>query len=210
MKKVFSLLIVFVSLQSYGQIKKGQVMFDGSIYGNYYNQNNDDDSNLLKTNRYSFSFRPQFGYFIIDNLSLGITPHFGVTKSKTESRYTPNDDSKSNNFGLGIGIDKYFGAGQVLPFIGATIGLTKSKREHYVYYMDPGDTDWTQEKMNESQLFTHLTFKGGVAYFVNDKVSINLLLDYDFRIIYEKVNSGETGKIKSHDIYLGTGISIFL
>ena len=209
MKKIFSLLIILLSLQGFGQIEKGQVMFDGSIYGKYYNQKNDEQSNLIETTRYYFSFRPQVGYFIANNLSLGLTPTFGLSKAKMENKYSPNDDSKSINYGLGIGIDKYFGTGKILPLIGASINLSRAMEEYNAYYLFPGDTDYTQEKIDESKLYTHFIIKGGVAYFVNDKVSINLLIDYDYRIISEKVNSQDPEKIKSHDIYLGTGISMF-
>ncbi|MCF8371660.1 MAG: hypothetical protein K9H64_08550 [Bacteroidales bacterium] len=209
MKKIFALLVTLTSLQSYGQIEKGQVMFNGSVYGSYQYQENDYEGNSSTANTYSFVFRPHVGYFVLDNLSLGVVPQFGISKSKMKSSISNDQESKSKGYGLSVAIDKYMGSGKLLPFIGVSCGLNKSIREYYIYNIYINGVVSASE-IKEKYLYSNLSLKGGLAYFVNEKVSINLILAYDYLIYDYKVNSIESWKGKTHHIYFGSGISVFL
>lgn len=211
MKKFLVFLLIVPCMQGYSQIKKGSIIIDGSIYGNYYNQSSDGNSNLTNSSSYNIYFAPKLGFFIIDNFSLNIIPSLGFSGSKYESSVANEEKSFSSSYGLSLGINKYFGSAIIKPFIGSSIGLSRSISVYNLYYFDnTSGEEITQEDVKSFRQYFYTDLMTGVSYSINDKVSLDLFIDYTFRRINGKIDTRELDKLRSHNIYFGTGITVFI
>lgn len=117
-----------------------------------------------KTNT-RFSFMPNAGYFVIDNLAVGV----GV--SLTSSKITSDDlDSESTNtsFVFSVFSRYYFTKGDIKPFLQGTVGLGLSDSKGKINDID---------NKVKSSVFNY-GLNGGVAFFIGKRVSIDLGAGY--------------------------------
>lgn len=190
-------------------------MINGDIYGQYNSDKYSDDTagSTSKTNyTYSFVFEPQIKYFIIDNLSIGLTPQYGISNRTYQSS---DHFKKTMNYGGEISIGKYFGSDELMPFIALSGGIGKNDTKYTGYIFDENGMSY-KTTINDSNWYKELAAQIGVAYFVNEKVSINLLLKYIYNFTDYQFDSRQTvdefelTNSKINSLYLGTGISILL
>lgn len=100
-------------------------------------------------------FTPDAGIFIINNLAIG--GNIGIIYDKA-------GDGKTTKFNVGPFVRYYFTTAKVRPLLEAAFGYVSSK------YKEPGFSATN----NGSNLF----LGGGAAAFINENVSIELLMGY--------------------------------
>lgn len=211
MKRLLVLMSLLISLQGYTQISKGKFMVNGTIYGKYDNENDEyiySDDNLYNKNYniYSFSFEPQIDYFIIKNLSVGLTPKMGFTNTI----YSKNTSTSEFNLGGGISVIKYFGAKKILPFIGLSAGISKENNKFTGNIMDSVNDETYLGTIKGSDWYQDYTTKVGIVYFVNKQVGINFLMKYTYKLNKSNTMYNYTSKDEINNLYSGIGISILL
>src|SRR5262245_42763140 len=112
---VILLMICGVSLKA--QFKKGDKMVGASVGALFFNNESTDlTSDVGTTNtssdKYGFTINPSIGWFVTDNLAVGVTPVFDYTHQKTVgtssngSTFLKNENNQYA-FGLG-GFGRYY------------------------------------------------------------------------------------------------------
>jgi len=159
-------------------------------------------SSKAKTNDYegdptkfiSFNLSPKGGIFVIDNLVVGASLPISVSRNKY-------DDYKA----ISSGIDfipfarYYFLEGDFRPVAEAFFGFGF----HGYKTVDDGDVE------TNNRVGVMFGLGGGVAYFINDKVSIDALLKYGFtRLSYTDMD--DDYRTLDHEIGIEVGISVIL
>jgi hypothetical protein len=170
-KKLTFALCLILSLAAFSQIdkpiKKGNMIVGGtgSINYNLINYNSDSEP-PFQTKDFGIDINPNFSYFFINNLALGISNTIGLSLEKS-----------NNGYYLGIGpIIKYY----------LNNGLVFKAESSYLY----GHSELS--KTNSVNFETGL----GYAFFINSKVSIEPLFLYKFNskkfTLFENVVFGQT------------------
>lgn len=145
--------------------------FDGEEAG-------DQDSSI-------FTINPEVGYFVMDNLSVGLGVGFSSTKV---------GESKASTAIVTPNATYFFEAGDNLkPFVSLGAGLASTSA---------GDDD--------SQKSSGLAIRGlgGLAYFVSESVSVNFLVQY---LNTNQKNKSDSDLVsKNSNIGAGVGFFIYL
>lgn len=169
MKKILVLIVLIWSFlpESKAQTGKGSFMVGGSMSL----QREDRNSTLVVYNYYpqgSFTLTPTVGYFVIDNLMIGVQPTFGYT-------WTFNSKYKSTSVGAGPVIRYYFPVGKFSIFPELTASFRAQTFTSQVFNPDTGSFDaWVTNKLNQTQ------FRGGVgcSWFPFSNIGIEGILSY--------------------------------
>jgi hypothetical protein len=152
MKKLIFLLPLMFSLISFSQsekpIAKGNIILSGGGTIQYYKSNH--EGSVIKVT--DISFNPGFGYFIIDNLAIGLNTNIGYSRYNNNKYYT---------LGIGPFVKYYFNNGLFLK-------------------MDL-DYSYLREIDSETKEKNYSIIPGvGYAFFINQKVSIEPCLSYQY------------------------------
>ena len=177
------------------QTEKGNWTFGGSstFSFNSNTQKSEFDGDELEgeTKISNINFSADAGYFVIDNLSVGL--EFMVSSSK-ETYEESGDESefKSSSFAVLPQATYFFRSdSDIAPFVGAKVG-----------YMYAGG----EEDINK---YSGLAFgaNAGLAYFINSNVSIDLMVEYLNASLSNKEESDFVQKNSA--IGAGIGFSIY-
>ncbi len=176
---IFIFIFLIFSNLSLGQspIEKGTFSLNGNIS---FTSNYEEDDFFNST---IFIFNPRFDYFIINNLSLGLSLYF-----KNSSFAGTSSSSK----GIGPSIRYYFDVLNIKPFVGAG----------YSYADD-----------NTSIIYNNAILNLGVDYFLTDNVALETVLSYTFMDIkYPDVYQTYYPDLKSSrkSLSIGLGVNVFL
>ncbi|MBC8754781.1 porin family protein [Kordia sp. YSTF-M3] len=194
MKKL--LLFVAIAFLSYtvnAQTEKGKWVISGSTSISYATTNLtlefDGEEISDDTKGSIFSLTPSVGYFVINNLAVGLDLSFASANNDNGTT-----DVTTSSFSSILGGTYYFEAGDKFkPFVGLGAGLISTSS---------GDDD----SLKSNGLA--LRGKGGLAYFVNQSLSI------DFSVLYLNTNqkNKENSDLvsKNSSIAVGLGFSLFL
>ena len=140
----------------------------------------------------TFIISPNAGYFIIDNLAIGLDFNFTSTKYKFEEEGF-DEEFDTNSFGVFPGATYFFKTDKLAPYVGAGIGYLS---------VNEGDEDFDK--------YSGLGFnvRGGLAYFLSDSVSINFGIDF----VSAKLSNKEESdlKTKSNTFSGAIGFAIYL
>lgn len=158
-----------------------------------YDNIGDDADNLISLNLF-----PKIGYFIMDNLAVGLDLNVAMASQKDGS-----DDSKYVNTMLGAGpfARYYFGSSKVRPFIelNSLFGSVQTKFEGV-------DLD-----LEYSTKLTSFGGGFGVAIPIGDKFCFDILLGYNNVTINESEDSGFiSSDAKVNNIGLKLGFTALL
>lgn len=128
-------------------------------------ESGEEESDLIKFT--GFNFTPKAGYFIIDNLSLGLDVNIGMASMK--ETYDQNEYNETGTvLSAGPFVRYYLPLEKVLPYIEASATLGSSKLTY-----DSG----SDKEVNKSSLNTLM---GGVGFAapIGDIVTFDLMLGY--------------------------------
>ena len=154
MKRLIFLLPLMFTLSAFSQtekpITKGNIILSGGGTVQFYNYKSEGESDI---NIFDLSINPGFGYFIIDNLAIGLSAKIG---------YSKYDAYKTYNLGVGPFVKYYFNNGLFV------------KTEFSYNYIHGIGSNTTNNKDNS-------VIPGvGYAFFINQKVSIEPCLSYQY------------------------------
>ena len=130
-----------------------------------------------------FSITPSVGYFVMDNLSVGLDLTFSSTKV---------DDVTTSSTAIIPNASYFFDAGEKFkPFVGLGAGLVATSA---------GDDD-----INKSSGLA-IRGTGGIAYFINESVSINFIVQY----LNTNQKNKENSDLVTKNSNIGAGIGFFI
>jgi outer membrane protein len=195
MKKIaLSLIVLMSSITIFCQTQKGNFVLSGNTSIEFINNNikyvyDGQTQGKLKTN--SFLFSPSFGYFVIDNLSIGLSSNISFETTKMDG-----DKTSSKSFSVLPTTSYYFSLNEkIKPSVRLGIGyasiITKS--------------DGSEKSSYNGIAFG---FGGGVSYFINKNISFNLGLSYTRSNLKNEDN--DKMKVKLGEFDSKIGISVFL
>jgi len=198
MRKVFLLAIALAFTNVIlAQTEQGKFVLSGATGLQFISSNIEYEYNGQSDGDYdvsSFSFMPGVGYFVMDNLAVGLTANFTSTTQKDQGdKYTV-----SSTMLLPSALYYFPVEGQFKPLLQVGAGLMSTK-EKYSY---DGDSD--EDKMSGLAL----NFGGGAAYFINDYVSLNFGLSYTMANLKDSDDSDWVQK--QGNFAANIGLSVFL
>lgn len=159
--------IILCGVSANAQTEKGHWSVSGNL-GMSFTANNNRYENAgeyrgtIKNN--SFNLKGGIEYFVIDNLSVGVSMTFANSNNKTtESDGTVSHDSKTSGIAIGPSATYYFTIpGKLRPFIGAGAG-------------------YIMEDYGNDDRFSGLYYGGaaGATYFFNQTIGATLQMNYN-------------------------------
>lgn len=165
----FILLLFLSSTFVYGQIEQGKFFLQGSSSLGFYAEKytyiaGGTSTESSKSNH--FGFKPKAGYFIIDNMPVGLAINFNTNSNKNISN---SDKSSSTNLSFGPFARYYFlKLDKLCPMaeISVNLGSDISKSTYSGYNSD-----------KKYGVF-EFNLGVGVSYFVTDHIAFDVLLSY--------------------------------
>lgn len=156
----------------------------------------DQVGNKEKTS--GFGLNPTVGYFIMDNLAIGLTLSENHSKSKFEDDTDVEHSTKTNEIICGPIGRYYYGTTSLRPFGQAFIGFGSYKVETTV-----GNVSTTPDKRKIFGFGAGI----GAAYFIKENISFDAILGYSY---FVNTDTEETDyKWKDSALDLKVGISVF-
>lgn len=186
MKHYFLILIFIISLVGVNaQITKGTKMLGADIYGSM-NSNNTPSStsnSVENVSRYmTLGITPSVGYFIKDNIALGLGIGYANTHSKNETILTTQQlknlsISNNNSFNLNPYYRYYIGLSDKLYYftnlsLNFSYGIGKGKS----YQLDSAGNENNINKSTSSSLGFGVSINPGCSYFATDKFALELTI----------------------------------
>jgi len=168
-KKMKTLLLILLTigavLPMYSQTEKGNRLIGGQFNISVDFSKYGSGKNLQNGYTMRFDLNPRFGYFIANNLAIGIDGGFGVYGYRSTSRFS--DSQKSINVGFAI-------RGGLGGFARYYVNISKK----YKFFLNGGgnysrqwstnDYDWSVE----NDVSAKLELTQGLVYFITPKFGI--------------------------------------
>lgn len=195
----FLFAVLVASMSSYGQTSKGNYIVSGSTGLQFLSSNTKnvyDGETQNEFNTKTFSFNPSVGYFIIDDLAIGLSCNIKSDKYELNEDYSSKSTSTSTL--IAPTAMYYFPVdGKIRPFAQLGLGLQSVTNKVKGSY--------SENKQTLNGLAVNVG--GGVSYFVSKYVSIDLYLSYTKSNL--KDTDDEKRKIKQGTFGSNIGISVF-
>ena len=198
-----SLLVTFFTVTASAQTEKGKFIISGrsSLEGAYLsNRIRGDkisviDREVFDTDGYTITISPSIGYFVIDNLAVGLSSNISSSTQKAEN----GDKYNTTAISVAPTVLYFFPVeGKVKPFVQVAAGLNSITEKDM-----PKSGD--DEKYSYSGIL--LSGGGGVAFFINDNVSFNAGLSYNRTSLTD--SDDDKFKIKQGIFAGNVGISVY-
>ncbi len=192
---LFGLLILGTTITAKAQTEKGNFLIGGQTLLNFsfdnskWKSDNDDGKNYKRTN---FMFSPKVGIFVVKGFAIGVE----LPVSYYNTKYESDTKYRATSLGLGPFLRYYFGSSKIKPYIhdNFAFGYYTSKNEHS-----------SGSIFENKYVFFSGKIGGGVGFFVNEKVSIDLGLtySYEYDISTEDNDDGRIDIINGIDLEIG-------
>ncbi|GGG13348.1 hypothetical protein GCM10011344_12530 [Dokdonia pacifica] len=215
LKTLFILTLFFYSFSGFSQsgddtsippTTKGNFIVGGSSSFNFSSESlkvksdNIDDIDL-GTNTF-FSIAPSTGYFVIDNLAVGAEVAFSTGKFKSDDS---DLESKSTSIIASPFVRYYFGKTKIKPFLEGSIGFGSLKAESENVIIGDDIINSTETRRS---IFAY-GFNGGVAFFLNDFVSVDLGIGYISTSSKDKDDNESNFRNINNTITFNAGFNVF-
>jgi outer membrane protein len=195
---IFFLFLIVSSTAIMAQTEKGNFEFSGGaglqfISNNLkYVYNGSTDGKMTIG---SLSILPSFGYFVIDNLAIGLAGNITISTNKDES----GDKTVSTSTLICPTAIYYFTMdGKIRPIAQIGVGLA-SQSQKYV--------PKTGSNNKSSARGMAFNIGGGISYFIKENISINLGLSYTLATL--KDSDDNNSKLKEGNLGSNVGFSLF-
>jgi hypothetical protein len=239
-KLSFSVIVLLISTMINAQFKRGDKMLGASVGSIFFNNVNTDVSTTIATStnssdNFGVSFNPSIGWFITDNIAIGIMPAVAYNKQKILGKSGGNTYLKdeNNRFNVTVGgFARYYFTGNNLKtaFFGQydlSGGLAGSKTEGFQYETNGVYVDrYTQKSSGDFLVNTGLSL--GISKFLSAKTALDFYFGY--KLSYSKSNPKGTffrdytdpmigditqkpdydQKTTNHNFVIGVGVQVFL
>jgi outer membrane protein len=198
MKKVVLLtLTLLLSHVITAQTEKGKLLLSGATGLQFLSTNLEveyDGQSQGDFDQSSFSFTPGIGYFVIDNLAVGLSANFEtLTQEDLGDTYTANSTTILPTLLYYFPLES-----KLRPYAQLAAGFTSAKEKETI------DSFSVESKLNG----TSLVFGGGASYFINKTISLDFGLAYGITTLKDSDDSDLVQKQKTFGA--SVGFSIFL
>jgi hypothetical protein len=194
---VISLLVLSLNAQT----TAGKLLLGGSSSMGFAASTNkwkDDNGSGTDSKDLSFNLTPQVGFFVINGLAVGLVLDIEYAASKDDAS---NDKDISTTVVAGPFVRYYFGSSKIKPFVEGSGG--------FGVYSDKYDPD-EGNTITDKYGVMALQGKGGVAFFLNDAVSLELGLSYNYLSVKPKEDNDTNFKMMNGGIAMDIGIVVVL
>lgn len=154
----------------------------------------DDDADLGSSTKLEFA--PKVEYFVSDGFAIGLELPISLDTEKNGH----GGKTKINSIAAVTFARYYFNEKKMNPYLQGGIGFGSS---HYEYKLDSNEEDY------DSNLFLY-ELSGGVAYFLNDLISIDLEIGYKVVVLRPEEDSDGDPRNISRGVAFNIGFSISL
>lgn len=169
MKIVLIVTLILLCNSSFSQnefpLKKGNITLDGEVYINYNKEKNESSGFSYENLEQKFltvGLNPQVGYFVVDQLVVGLSIPLSYQKS-----YASRNDLGSSYFAMGIApYAKYYFVNKFFIQLSAGYEFGKNKFEN-------ADT---KETIKGFTIIPTI----GYAFFINSKISLEPSISYAY------------------------------
>ena len=201
---ISALLFLFLCSTTFAQTQKGNFVLSGKTDLNFLFSNITTGTDSVKTGETKnnqFGFSAGVGYFVANNLALGISGTYSYSYSKIgASNYQPsNTENITKLFTILPQIQYYFPAGGKLkPFAVAGVGYM---------WLQERDSRVT-ENYNKVYSLSGVAFTGGVgvSYFISKSVAFDLGLQYSYNRLKDELINNQIMKEKQFAGNLGVSV----
>lgn len=201
MKNVTKILMIVVlavfSIKSLAQTEQGKTIISGQSSLSFLfakQKSKSDNGENEGPTQSELKFSPQIGYFVFDNLALGIAVPVEFSSLKFEDSYS----QKSTLIAVAPFITYYFGNSNVKPFLQAAAGIgTSNSQEEYS----------GNEYENKYSVFLW-NVSGGLAVFINEYVSFDFGVNYNSTSLKNKEDNSQNVRSITSGIGVNLGFSI--
>lgn len=197
MKKAILFLLILLPFTIHGQIKKGTFVTGGLVSGSIKNYE------LEKV--YNFQIQPLLGYFILNNLLIGVDPVYEFNMIKDKPINSQSGKERTNSFGFAPKIGYYFNIKSINPYLQFEVasGWSKGVSQSYYYYQ-LREYDYTSNYNKISPIV-------GVLYRINSNIGLDIQLKYSWvkehhEIEYGELNSANVITYKSNKSWEVLGV----
>jgi hypothetical protein len=240
-KLAFVALAVLFSVSVNSQLKKGNKMVGVSVGSAFFNSSSTDFSSSIgssttSNDNFGVNLNPSIGWFVSDNIAVGIMPSLGYSKikelgkSSSGNTYLKNETSQFN-FSIG-GFARYYfkGANEKMRLFGQynlSVGMGGSKTDGYEYerlgvYVD------RYNRKSSGDFTANTGVLLGASKFLNNHIALDFFVGYNFsfnksnpkgsslRDYTNPATGDETQevdydqKVTGNNVVLGVGFQIFL
>ncbi|MDP3359597.1 MAG: outer membrane beta-barrel protein [Lutibacter sp.] len=197
MNKFFLLAFLLVTTNVIlAQTEQGKYVVSGATGLQFISSNIEyeyDGQSLGDITQTSFSFLPSIGYFVVDNLAIGLAANFtSVTQKDLGAKFT----IKSTMI-LPSALYYFPVSGNLRPIVQVGAGFMSIVSEE--------DYDYQSYKDEASGLAVN--FGGGAAYFINEFVSLNFGLSYTMANLKD---SDDSDSVQKQGNFAGNvGLSVY-
>lgn len=202
MKKITKIILVVVlttfGFQSFAQCEKGKVLVGGDSKFSFTSMDmkiKDDNDERDYGKSIELEFSPQVGYFVVDNLALGLA----IPVSMKKETDIDDNEEKTTSFAVAPFARYYFGTTNAKPFLQGLVGFGGAK---YTYDFDMGETIDTKMSLFLWEV------GGGVAVFLNESIGIDIGVAYGSSHMKPKENNDDNAKIISSGFALHVGFAL--
>jgi outer membrane protein len=148
----------------------------------------------------NFNIKPSVGYFVVENLQLGLALGYDTKKVTSKSIFdSRTSKATQNQFSLIPQATYYFGKSNVKPFLNAGVGYGSLSGSDEATTSD----GFITEEYSSSGLAWGIN--GGVSYFVGKSVSFDLSLGYQSLNLSDKDNN----KTTTSSFVSNVGVSVY-
>ncbi|MFV0590686.1 MAG: outer membrane beta-barrel protein [Draconibacterium sp.] len=189
MKKyvIMAAILVASISSSFAQTEKGQFFVSGASDLSFISSKTKllyDGKKQGSADQNNFCFNTSVAYFVIDNLALGLALDFEHTKQAKD---------KNNSFLVGPMARYYFGSTNIKPYVEACMGFGSGKE-----LGEDSEAKFKQFGWDAG---------AGVAFFVNDFVSIDFGVSYGD--VKQTLKDDSKAELKTNGFGAMVGVSIF-
>jgi outer membrane protein len=200
-----TLLLMFFCSSVFAQTNKGNFVLSGNTNLNVLFSNTSVGTDSIETGKIKdnqFAFTAAAGYFLIDNLTAGIsaTYSYDYTTSKPGMYGESSVGTITQAFTIMPQVNYYLPVqGKLKPFVGIGVG--------YLWLEQKDSRVNENENKVYSMSGTSLSGGAGLSYFINQSVSFDLGFQYYHNHLKDKMNPEQ---IRKQNAVSGTlGVSVF-
>lgn len=195
MKKVIFTLVALVSFSAaFAQFEAGRKLVGGNFGFGFSTAKIERDNATTTVGKGSeFTFTPQFGYFVIDNLALGA----GIGLSTSSFKEDGSSDKRTDTEVTFSPFARYYFGPGVFVHGGIDVGSNKVKYSG----------DFSGE---EKESIFGGNIGVGYAIFLNDHVAIEPMVAYEARTLTNKTPNQDEDKFKTGGLAFRVGLQIYL
>jgi len=194
---IIALLLLFTSVAASAQFNKGRMLVGGTLGFKASTFKTESSGNTTVDGKQNeFTFNPQFGYFIINNLAVGAGINATLTKFKSDRN--TGYEYTSTSFQIAPFVRYYIKPG---VFFQGTYGIGPQKTK----YGASGNQSELKATNNSWSLAC------GYALFLNDHVAIEPMFGYGMSSTkYKETEDTIEYKSKSSGLFLRVGFQVYL